>query len=125
MDEMLISIIIFLVVYAAITFELVNKAVAAFSGVAVLILLHVIDEHQAIEFIDFETIGSTLLESHNKTKINNNGNFIFMIGIGWQFPKSDKWNYRCLYTKDVSLIEESRILKEMNNIIKKLYKSLM
>ena len=53
---MLISIIVFLVVYAAITFELVNKAVAAFSGVAVLILLHVIDEHQAIEFIDFETI---------------------------------------------------------------------
>ena len=56
MDGMLISIIVFLVVYAAITFELVNKAVATFSGVAVLILLHVIDEHRAIEFIDFETI---------------------------------------------------------------------
>ena len=56
MDGMLISIIVFLFVYAAITFEFVNKAVAAFSGVAVLILLHVIDERQAIEFIDFETI---------------------------------------------------------------------
>ena len=56
MDGMLISIIVFLCVYAAITFEFVNKAVAAFSGVAILILLHVIDEHQAIEFIDFETI---------------------------------------------------------------------
>ena len=56
MDGMLISIIVFLVVYAAITFELVNKAVATFSGVAVLMLLHVIDEHRAIEFIDFETI---------------------------------------------------------------------
>ena len=53
---MLISIIVFLVVFDAITFELVNKAVAAFSGVAVLILLHVIDEHHAIKFIDFETI---------------------------------------------------------------------
>ena len=53
---MLISIIVFLVVFIAIIFELVNKAVAAFSGVAVLILLHVIDEHQAIKFIDFETI---------------------------------------------------------------------
>jgi Na+/H+ antiporter NhaD/arsenite permease-like protein len=56
MDGMLISIIVFLLVYAAITFELVNKAVAAFSGVAILILLHVIDEHHAIEYIDFETI---------------------------------------------------------------------
>ena len=45
MDGMLISIIIFLVVYAAITFELVNKAVAAFSGVAVLVLLNVISPH--------------------------------------------------------------------------------
>ena len=50
MDGMLISIIVFLVVYAAITFELVNKAVAAFSGVAVLILLHVIDEHEGVEY---------------------------------------------------------------------------
>ena len=56
MDGMLISIIVFLLVYVAITFELVNKAVAAFSGVAILILLHVIDEHHAIEYIDFETI---------------------------------------------------------------------
>ena len=56
MDGMLISIIVFLLVFVAITFELVNKAVAAFSGVAVLMLLHVIDEHQAIEYIDFETI---------------------------------------------------------------------
>ena len=39
MDGMLISIIVFMVVYAAITFELVNKAVAAFSGVSVLVLL--------------------------------------------------------------------------------------
>ena len=53
---MLISIIVFLIVYAAITFELVNKAVATFCGVSILMLLHVIDEHQAIEFIDFETI---------------------------------------------------------------------
>ena len=52
----LISIIVFLVVFVAITFELVNKAVAAFSGVALLILLKVVDEHHAIKCIDFETI---------------------------------------------------------------------
>ena len=44
MDGMLISIIVFLAVYVAITFELINKAVATFSGVAILILLNVIDE---------------------------------------------------------------------------------
>lgn len=56
MHDALIPIVVFLVVYAAITFELVNKAVAALLGVMILLVLHVITEHQAIEFIDFETI---------------------------------------------------------------------
>ncbi len=56
MDSILIPVIVFLLVYVAITFELVNKAVATFSGVAILVMLHVVSEHQAIELIDFETI---------------------------------------------------------------------
>jgi len=56
MDGALIPIIIFLVVYAAITFELVNKAVSALLGVMVLLMLHVVDEHEAAALIDFETI---------------------------------------------------------------------
>ena len=45
MDGMLISIIVFLVVYVAITFELVNKAVAAFSGVAMALREQVAAEY--------------------------------------------------------------------------------
>lgn len=56
MEHALIPIIVFLLVYAALTFELVNKAVAAMLGVMTLLVLHVVDEHTAIEFIDFETI---------------------------------------------------------------------
>lgn len=56
MEGALIPIIIFLVVYIAITFELVNKAVAAVLGVSVLLILGIISEHTAIELIDFETI---------------------------------------------------------------------
>jgi len=52
----LIPVIVFLIVYAAITFELVNKAAAALTGVGVLVILHVITEHQAVGFIDFETL---------------------------------------------------------------------
>jgi len=52
----LIPIIVFFIVYAAITFELVNKAAATLAGVGVLVVLHVIDEHQAVGFIDFETL---------------------------------------------------------------------
>lgn len=56
MEGALIPIVVFLLVYLALTFELVNKAVAALLGVMVLIVLQVVDEHTAVEFIDFETI---------------------------------------------------------------------
>lgn len=56
MDGALIPIIVFLAVYTVITFELVNKAVAALLGVMVLLILHVVDEHEAVAMIDFETI---------------------------------------------------------------------
>jgi Na+/H+ antiporter NhaD/arsenite permease-like protein len=56
MHDALLPIIVFVVVYAAITFELLNKAVAAMLGVMVLLTLHVVTEHTAVEFIDFETI---------------------------------------------------------------------
>lgn len=56
MHDALLPIIVFAIVYAAITFELLNKAVASMLGVMVLLTLHVVTEHTAIEFIDFETI---------------------------------------------------------------------
>ena len=52
----LIPILVFLVVYAGITFELVNKAAAVLTGVGVLIVLKVTTEHHAVEHIDFETL---------------------------------------------------------------------
>ena len=52
----LIPIVVFVIVYAAITFELVNKAAATLAGVGLLVVLHVINEHQAVSFIDFETL---------------------------------------------------------------------
>ena len=56
MEGALIPIVVFLLVYVALTFELINKAVAALLGVMILLTLHVVSEHQAVEFIDFETI---------------------------------------------------------------------
>ncbi|MFO8175798.1 MAG: SLC13 family permease [Gemmatimonadota bacterium] len=56
MDSVIISVTVFVLVYAVITFELVNKAVAALVGVMVLLMLGVVDEHHAATLIDFETI---------------------------------------------------------------------
>jgi Na+/H+ antiporter NhaD/arsenite permease-like protein len=56
MESSFIPLFIFLLVYAVITFELFSKAVAAILGVLLLIILGVIDEHRAVQMIDFETI---------------------------------------------------------------------
>lgn len=56
MEGALVPIIVFVLVYLALTFELVNKAVAALMGVMILFVLHIADEEAAAHFIDFETI---------------------------------------------------------------------
>ncbi|MGD9211786.1 MAG: ArsB/NhaD family transporter [Desulfobacteraceae bacterium] len=54
--EKLIPIVVFIVVYLLISFEVLNKAVAAILGVAILIILGSTDLHTAIGHVDFETI---------------------------------------------------------------------
>jgi len=56
MGSVTLSLAVFLLVYIIITFELLNKAVAALLGVMILVILRVLDEHHAVGFIDFETI---------------------------------------------------------------------
>lgn len=56
MENALIPIIVFLLVYIALTFELINKAVAALFGVAVVVMLRIVSAHHAVTLIDFETI---------------------------------------------------------------------
>jgi len=56
MEGVILPIGVFLFVYIAITFEIINKAVAAMLGVMVLMALHVVDEHHAVSLIDSETI---------------------------------------------------------------------
>jgi len=73
-------------------------------------------------YVDFETIGSMLLKSHNNTNIGVDGDFIFMIGIGWQVPNNTKWNYECLYCDEITLTEEYRIMQEFTNKISELEK---
>lgn len=56
MEGAWIPIAIFVLVYIALTFELVNKAVAALLGVSALFILNIIQEHHAAQFINYETI---------------------------------------------------------------------
>lgn len=68
-------------------------------------------------YVDFETVGSILLNANSKTKLDVEGDYIFMVGIGWKCPNNSDWNYECLHVNQISLIEEKRIMKEFNDKI--------
>ena len=71
-------------------------------------------------YIDFETISSFLLTLNEKSNIKVDGDYLFMIGIGWKEPNNNKWNYECIYADEISLNEEKRILDIFINKINKL-----
>ncbi|PJA45247.1 hypothetical protein CO174_04040 [Candidatus Uhrbacteria bacterium CG_4_9_14_3_um_filter_50_9] len=57
MDPFIIAVIIFLATYAVIISEKVHRTVVALTGAVLMILLGVVNQHKAIEGIDFNTIG--------------------------------------------------------------------
>jgi len=57
MNDILISLIIFVITYAVIISEKVNRTVAAFIGVLLLLLFKIFTLNEAIDFINWETIG--------------------------------------------------------------------
>ena len=99
-----IPIIVFLVVYIAITFELVNKAAAALAGVGVLVVSHVLTEHQAVEFIDFETLmlltGMMILVS----LIKQSGFFTIVSVRIAEFTKGTPVKILCLFSVVTALM---------------------
>ena len=54
--DAVIPVVTFVVVYIVISFELMNKAIAALLGVMAVLIFGVVDEHTAAGFIDYETI---------------------------------------------------------------------
>ena len=69
-------------------------------------------------FVDFETIQSMLNNSSEKTKIDIDGDFIFMIGIGWTTSLTNReWKYECIYVNEISMEEEEKLLKKFNKKI--------
>jgi len=56
MSDAILPIAIFTIVYIAVSLEVVNKSVAALSGVMALIICRIINLEEAISFVNFETI---------------------------------------------------------------------
>ena len=65
-------------------------------------------------------IGCLLLESHVKSDIKINGDFIFMIGLGWNEPNKTEWKYECFYCDKITLEDEEVMIRQFTNKINNL-----
>jgi len=54
--HLIIGVAIFLVVYVAISIELVNKTVAALAGAALFMIFHIVGEERAFTFVDWNVV---------------------------------------------------------------------
>jgi Na+/H+ antiporter NhaD/arsenite permease-like protein len=57
MNSMLIALVIFILTYAAIITEKINRTVVAFAGALAMILFGIFNLNEAISFVNWETIG--------------------------------------------------------------------
>lgn len=79
---------------------------------------------QKIEFfVDFETCNNIISNMKNLTRSilscenESVSNFIFMIGVGYISPETNKWNYKDFTVNKITSEEEYRICKEFNDFI--------
>lgn len=57
MDNLLLATSLFVITYLAIISEKIHRTIVTLAGAALFLLLKIVDQHQAIESIDFNTIG--------------------------------------------------------------------
>lgn len=73
---------------------------------------------QTIEFyVDFETVSDILTDFGDLPEIKTSS-MIFMIGVGYVNPLSNKWHYRNFVVDSLLLEEEARICEEFSKFIR-------
>lgn len=88
---MLVVILVFLVVYICIALELFSNTVIAMLGGLALIFTHTLNQHQAVQFIDFNTIGLLLGMMIIVNILRKSGVFEYLAIRALKLAKGDPW----------------------------------
>ncbi len=99
MDTMqILSVVVFVLVMAAIISEKVHRTVAAVTGGVLLVILRVLDVDQAVGYIDFSTIGVLIGMMLFVAVVRNSGLFEYMAIKSAKIAKGNPWKIMLLFT---------------------------
>lgn len=87
----ILAIVVFLVTFALIISEKINRTVAALSGACILLMAHIFTAGKALEYIDFNTLGVLIGMMIIVGVIKNTGIFEFLAIFAAKKAKGDPW----------------------------------
>lgn len=94
----ILSVVVFLIVMAAIVTEKVHRTVAAVAGGVVLVCLHVLTVDDAVGYIDFNTIGVLIGMMLFVAVVRNSGLFEYVAIKAAKIAKGNPWKIMLLFT---------------------------
>ncbi len=93
----ILSVVVFLIVMAAIVTEKVHRTVAAVAGAVVLVFLHVLTVDDAVSYIDFNTIGVLIGMMLFVAVVRNSGLFEYVAIKAAKIAKGNPWKIMLLF----------------------------
>ncbi len=93
----ILSVVVFLIVMAAIVTEKVHRTVAAVAGAVVLVCLHVLTVDDAVSYIDFNTIGVLIGMMLFVAVVRNSGLFEYVAIKAAKIAKGNPWKIMLLF----------------------------
>lgn len=93
----ILSVVVFLIVMAAIVTEKVHRTVAAVAGAVVLVFLHVLTVDDAVGYIDFNTIGVLIGMMLFVAVVRNSGLFEYVAIKAAKIAGGNPWKIMLLF----------------------------
>ena len=91
MNHFIVAITIFIIIYGIIISEKMNRTVIAFLGAIAFLLFHVLSQEEAIDHIDFNTIGLLVGMMIIVTIMRKSGAFQYVAIKAAKLAKGDPW----------------------------------
>lgn len=114
-NHLMIAIMIFVMTYILIMSEKINRTAIAIFGAILLILFNIVKQHEALEHVDFNTIGLLIGMMIIVNIMKKTGVFQYIAIVSAKFAKGDPW--KIIVTFSIITAISSALLDNVTTIL--------